>query len=359
MKNLRVLHTEWGDWGGQQIRIILEMEALKKYGIETQLACKKDARIGQEALKRGFKVHFLPFKGNADLITLFGLIKIIKNEKIAIVNTHSGKDTWVGGFAAKFAKVKFIRTRHMSTRINPSRINFINELADFIITTGESIKEDMIKNNRISPDKIVSIPSGQDSNRFNPKKYDKLESRKILNLPTNKKIIGNLALLIKYKRHDIFIKVAKEVLKKYPDILFVIAGDGSEKENLLKMIQKYKLEKNVKLIGFCEKPEIFLSAIDLLLLTSDTNEGIPQVLIQALMMNLPVISSNVGSIKDLWHNNNFDLINNYTIENFTKAVIKNLENPQKKDTREYMIKNFSTEVMAKKTLEVYKRVMNQ
>ena len=160
---MKVLHTEWSDgWGGQEIRIISEMKALRKNGVELCLATRAHSTIKQKALEEGFEVFEIPFKGNFDFVSIYKLSQIIKREHIDIVNTHSGKDTWVGGIAAKLSGAKFIRTRHLSNPINPSRTNFINELADYIITTGESVKESMIKNNRINSDRIISIPTGED-----------------------------------------------------------------------------------------------------------------------------------------------------------------------------------------------------
>ncbi len=128
--SIRVLHTEWSDgWGGQEIRILNEMLAVRERGVEIYLACRENARIQEKALEQGIPVFTLPFRGNADLKTLFGLMRIIRRKKIDIVNTHSGKDTWVGGLAAKLTGRKFIRTRHLSNPINPSRLNFINEIA--------------------------------------------------------------------------------------------------------------------------------------------------------------------------------------------------------------------------------------
>jgi len=159
-KIIKVLHTEWSDgWGGQEIRIINEMIAVREQGVEVFLACRDHAIIKQKALDNNIEVFTLPFRGNADFKTLFSIKNIIKSNQIDIVNTHSGKDTWVGGLAAKLAGVKFIRTRHLSNPINPSRTNFINELADYIFTTGETVRADMINNNRIKPEKIQSIPT--------------------------------------------------------------------------------------------------------------------------------------------------------------------------------------------------------
>ena len=101
-KVIRVLHTEWSDgWGGQEIRIVNEMIAVREQGVEVFLACRDHAIIKQKAIENNIKVFVLSFRGNADLKTLFSLRGIIKEYSIDSVNAHSGKDTWVGGLAAK------------------------------------------------------------------------------------------------------------------------------------------------------------------------------------------------------------------------------------------------------------------
>jgi glycosyltransferase involved in cell wall biosynthesis len=364
MKKIKVLHTEWSDgWGGQEIRIINEMEALREKGVELFLATREHAKIKDEAIKRGFKVFTLPFRGNLDFKTLFGLVKIIKKEKIDIINTHSGKDTWVGGIAAKLSGAKFIRTRHLSNPINPSRFNFINELADFIITTGESVREDMIKNNRIKPQKIISIPTGVDEKIFDPSKYDRKKEREKFGIKENQIAIGILAVLRQFKRHDLFLKMAKEISKKYPKTIFLIAGDGPQKENIKKMIKEFNLEKKIKMIGHTKEPEKFLASIDILVLTSDSKEGVPQSVIQGLMMEKCVIASDVGSVKDLYNGKNFILVKPNDVNDFIKAiekVIKDIELREKysKNAREFVVKNFSKGKMAEKILRIYKQILS-
>ena len=354
MKKIKVLHTEWSDgWGGQEIRIINEMKALRDKGVELYLATRPHAKIKQKALNEDFEVFDIPFKGNLDFNSLFKLIKLIKQNNINIVNTHSGKDTWVGGFAAKLAGAKFIRTRHLSNPINPSKLNFINEMADFIITTGEGVKEDMIKNNRINPNKIISIPTGIDEKVFNPEKYDKNEMRKKYNISLNKKVIGILAVLRSFKRHDIFLNIAKH----FPQLEFVIAGDGPKKEKIEELIKNLKL-KNVKMIGHIKKPAEFLSAIDILLLTSDSKEGVPQSLIQGLLMNKDIIASDVGSVKDLKNKNNIILVKpdeKEFIENLEKLLNNKIKLSNK---RESILNKFTSSIMAEETLKIYKKILN-
>ena len=227
LNNIKVLHTEWSDgWGGQEIRIINEMIAVREQGIEVFLACRDNSIIKEKAIENNIKVFILPFRGNVDFKTLFALVKIVKENEIDIVNTHSGKDTWVGGLAAKFAGSKFIRTRHLSNRIRSSRFNFINELADYIFTTGESVKNDMIKYNRINPEKIISIPTGIDAEIFDPSVYDRNKSRIKYNIKEDEIAIGIIAVVRRFKRHDLFVNAAEILLRKYSNIKFFIAGDG-------------------------------------------------------------------------------------------------------------------------------------
>ena len=352
---MKVLHTEWSDgWGGQEIRIINEMLGVREKGVEVFLACKEDSIIKQKALENNIKVFTLPFRGNVDFKTMLGLRKIIKQEKIDIVNTHSGKDTWVGGIAAKLSGAKFIRTRHLSNRIKTSKLNFINELADFIITTGESVREDMIKFNRIEPNKIVSIPTGIDCEIFNSDKYDKIQSRELLGISKDKFVIGILAVLRGFKRHDFFLDIAD----KFREFEFVIAGDGPKKESILKKIKELNLT-NVKLLGHIDKAPEFLKALDIQLLTSDEKEGVPQNVIQGLMMECDIISSDVGSVRDLYKDNNFIIVKPLDLDAYVTNIkkLKNKEIVLNKD-RDYIVKNFSKKAMVNKVLDVYKKVLN-
>ena len=360
-KTIRVLHTEWSDgWGGQEIRIIHEMKMMRSEGVEVYLACRENSIIKDEAVANNIKVFTLPFKGNADLKTLLYLKKIIKYHSINIVNTHSGKDTWVGGFAAKLAGVKFIRTRHLSNKINSSRLNFINELADYVFTTGEKVRDDMIKYNRINENKIISIPTGIDESIFNPASYNRAECRRELKIKDSEIAIGILAVLRKFKRHDLFLKMAKSLIKKFPNkgLVFFIAGNGPQKENIEKIINKLNLTEHVKMIGHINNAPKFLCAIDVLVLSSDSKEGVPQSVMQGLLMNKKVVSSDTGSTRDLFHNNNFQLVQRGDEAALINGVSIFLNNLDKVSTRKHMIKNFSSKVMVKKIMTSYKEILD-
>jgi len=361
-----VLHTEWSDgWGEQEIRIINEINALKELGHNVFLACRVNSKILIEAKEKSIDTITLPFKGNLDFKTIFLLIKLIKKKNIQIVNTHSGKDTWVGGIAAKICGVKFIRTRHLSNGINSSRLNFINEIADFVITTGESVKTAMISNNRILPDKIESIPTGIDPEKFNPKNFNKDEIRNALfGVPSDTLLIGIIAVLRAFKRHDRFLRMAKFVLEKNKNkkIKFLIIGDGPQRENIETLTLDLGIEKNVILTGHLDNIPEVLSALDIFVLTSDSGEGVPQSVMQALLMNKCVIATNAGSTGDLYRDENFVLVkkdSEMNLLHMCDELIKNesLRKNFERNSRSFVHENFSKKIMTKKIDRLYKEIL--
>ena len=363
---IKVLHTEWSDgWGGQEIRTVNEMIALRDKGIEVFLACKENSKINQKAQEQNIKVFTLPFSGNTDFKTLFGLMKIIKMFNIDIVNTHSGKDTWVGGLAAKFAGAKFIRTRHLSNKIRSSRLNFINELADFILTTGESVRSDMIKYNRIDPKKIMSVPTGIDDEVFDPILYNKSTCRDKFGFHSDEIVIGIVAVLRQFKRHDIFIDVANTIINKNLDkkIKFIIAGEGPQRNAIESLIKKLNLQDNIILLGHVDNVTELLSALDIFMLTSDSKEGVPQSVMQSLLMGKATIATDVGSTKDLYNSNNFILVDcdkDILAKELESLILsKDKQISLENNSRGYIKENFSKKSMVDKILKIYNKILEK
>lgn len=361
---LRVLHTEWsGGWGGQEVRIFQEMIAMREQGVDVFMACTAHARLNDKCREAGIPTFNLPFKGNWDFETLRGLIKIIREHRINIVNTHSGKDTWVGGFAAKLTRTRFIRTRHLSNPVNKSPLNFINKMADYVITTGESVRQAMIHDNRIRPNKIISIPTGVDELRFDPSKFDRDAERGKFGIATDELAIGIVAILRGFKRHDLFIEMAKTLVKQLPKqkLKFIIAGDGPREAQIKELIENSGIADQINMIGYQENPEHILSALDIFVLSSDGSEGVPQSVMQALMMQKAVVATDAGSTEDLYHEDNFVLTKSGDLQALIEDVQHLAEDAELRayyanQARDYVVKHFSKRVMVEKLMQIYQKI---
>ena len=69
----------------------------------------------------------------------------------------------------------------------------------------------MIKNNRIKPEKIQSIPTGIDASLFDPAKFNKVQCKELFSINTDDISIGIMAVLRQFKRHDLFLKMANDI----------------------------------------------------------------------------------------------------------------------------------------------------
>lgn len=100
-RKLTLSHSEWSDgWGGQERRVLSEMLGMREWGYRQLLACRSSSQIGNEAKTKGLDVAHLPFAGKFDIAPIRGLRRLIRDEDIDLISTHSGIDSWVGAIAA-------------------------------------------------------------------------------------------------------------------------------------------------------------------------------------------------------------------------------------------------------------------
>ncbi|MBI3012002.1 MAG: glycosyltransferase [Elusimicrobia bacterium] len=111
-------------------------------------------------------------------------------------------------------------------------------------------------------------------------------------------VLGAMGRLHRQKGIDIFLQAAKKIAEKVPRCRFLIAGDGPEKENLERLTRSLGLESQVTFCGWVKESLEFISLLDVFVLTSRW-EGMPNVVLEAMALNKPVVSTNVGGAEDL------------------------------------------------------------
>lgn len=108
-----------------------------------------------------------------------------------------------------------------------------------------------------------------------------------------------VARLVKEKRIDRFIEVIASLSKKHTNILGLIVGDGPEKERLHQITINLKFSSSQLLFwGHEENIPALLKKCDLLVLTSE-HEGFPNVILEGMAANLPIVTSDVGDSKKI------------------------------------------------------------
>lgn len=140
---------------------------------------------------------------------------------------------------------------------------------------------------------VETLYIGTDEKRFDKTKFDKEKLKRKYNIPTNKKIITFIARLSEEKRPELFVKIAKNVLKTREDVHFIIAGDG-----LLYQRVKSMINKNFTILGSINVPEEIYAISDITVNCSSL-EGLALTSYESLSMSVPVVSTSVGGQTEL------------------------------------------------------------
>ena len=292
--------------------------------------------------------------------------RIISKNKINFDLIHS-HFTWTSGYVGTKLKERYgtplVITSHGFDIYNlpfkddewSKKIQYVLNSADFAMTVSNSNLQLMKKLIAHTPTKI--LPNGFKRDFFFYR--DKEETRNVLNLPINKKIIFTAGHLIEVKGHKFLVEAMNEIVKSRKDTLCLIAGSGSQKNSILKQIKKLRLQDYVKLVGeipHCNIP-LWINACDIFVLSS-LNEGNPTVMFEALGCGKPFIGTKVGGIPEIISSNEYGfLVKSKDPQDLSEKMLIALN--KKWDYRK--IANYSEQFtwnnLVKKILEIYVKLL--
>jgi glycosyltransferase involved in cell wall biosynthesis len=161
-----------------------------------------------------------------------------------------------------------------------------------ILTTSQAIRESLMACG-IPQERIVAVPTGIDSNRFSFSPSWRKEIREKHGLSGEDILVGNICVLRSWKGLDFFIDTAAQMPPRFK---FILVGEGPQRERLQDKAKSMGLEGRVIFPGHQEEIEQYFSALDLYFFTSYANEGVPQSLLQAQSVGLPMVVCRTPSI---------------------------------------------------------------
>lgn len=361
-KKLNILHLEASPgWGGQEMRILKESQAMKKLGFNVIIGVEKNGGLVREAKDEGFLTYEIRFKKIFWVFSFFKLLYIMRRHKIDILNTHSSSDAWLGAMIAKLLKIPIIRTRHLSTSIKKglnSKLLY-GFLADFVVTTCQDAADKIIKQAKKDPKKCRSIPTGVNFEKIKVDSQESIKFKKDFNIISTDFLVGTVCFMRSWKGIDDFLKAAK-ILENEKNIKFLIIG-GGHKDSYIKMAKDMNL-KNVIFTDHQENPYPAINALDVFTLLSTAHEGVSQAALQASFLQKPIIATKTGGLKEVCIDKKTGIqVPTFSSQNVADAII-NLQKDDKlrkalaKNAKELSLR-FSEDIMINEMKKVYESIL--
>jgi len=285
-------------WGGGEKWMLITACALRERGHKIFFCGRKDSQFLKQCAEAGFDIFPLQIKGDFGLINIVRLYRIFKKKNIDVIVANFNKDVRLAGVARLFAHIPVLTTCHgLPILQNNWRYRFsFRFLVNFIITVSNDIKNRYLTYGWLPPDFITVIHNG-----IEPSEERKTQPEAVLaqyGIPEASPVISIFGRLVKQKQHHIFLEVAKNILKDWPEAVFLIVGDGPLMPDIKAYSKELGIMDNVYFLGYQEQVMDFYSVSDVLLLTSE-DEGMPYVILEAMDAGVPVVAFEVGGVGEL------------------------------------------------------------
>lgn len=243
----------------------------------------------------GVDIRYLGKKRGLDLSMIRKIKRVLKDTKADVVHTHLNSIEYAVP-AAILAGVKHrVHTIHNIAEKENEKIArklnkfFFKHCHVVPVALSELIRESIIREYKLSKDKIPVIFNGIDLSRCIPK--------------TDYSVNGNFKILhigrfSEQKNHIGLVKAFKLFHDKHADSELWLVGDGEEKTEIEQYVAENKLDASVKFLGLQSNVYGYLHDADIFTLPSNY-EGIPMTLIEAMGTGLPIVATAVGGVPDM------------------------------------------------------------
>jgi glycosyltransferase involved in cell wall biosynthesis len=359
---VEIIHiTSETGWRGGEYQLYFLIKGLEKLGVSNTLICPANSTLAEKL--HDTKSVILPVDHPFNPSNWLKLKKIIKSYSTPILHLHT-PDAHTLAYLSPIKKsiplVLDRRTMFPIKRNVFTKAKYKSKRVRKIICCSNTIAQYVNKSLNI-PDRIVTIYDGVElESRQQDHNKNKQQIREELALDQNSEIVGNASALTYEKGWMYFIEIASNVIRTRSNVHFLIIGEGPMEKELKEAVTQMNLIQNIHFLGFRKDALALISGMDALLMPSKT-EGLGTVIMEAFLVNTPVVTTRAGGVPELVRHEDTGLICDIgDIPNLTANTLKVLEDSEMaerltKNAANHLL-HFSLESMAEKTLEVYRSV---
>ena len=200
-------------------------------------------------------------------------------------------------------------------------------LVDKMVTVSETTRQFCIVEEKIRPEKLITIYNGVNLEKYSPLEPDQFQQKRNafmqrMGIPPNKVIVTSVGRLHIQKGYDILLQAIPEVISYEENAVFLIVGDGEKRADLQSLSKSLGINNYVFFLGTRDDVVDILAVSDLFVLSSRW-EGFPNALLEAMATGLATVSTAVDGSKELIINGvNGLLVPSVNSEQLGKAIIR-------------------------------------
>ncbi|KGI63539.1 glycosyl transferase family 1 [Enterobacter sp. UCD-UG_FMILLET] len=226
--------------------------------------------------------------------------------KIETLFTQGGFDTLYmnnqpgsneeGYLAAANLQARLIQHCRIEPVLTPPLVKLVNAHATKIIAVSHGVERVLLQHG-VRPELCTTVNNAIDIHQPLP---DRRAMRQRLNIDDDTFVFGSIGSLIPRKANHHTLEALAQFSQKHPEAKWkmVLVGEGGERRALTEQARALGIESRIIFTGFQNTPFDYLATFDAFILASKS-EGLPRVVLEAMLLNIPVIGSQVTGTAEL------------------------------------------------------------
>lgn len=293
--NQAIVHVASGrEWRGGQRQVLLLARELGRLGVDQVVITGGSTELARRLRAAGVRVRPVAWRAGLDPRVILPILKELRN-RFAVLHAHDAHALTLAGFCARLTGVPLVVTRRVDFHL---RARGYWGRADRIIAISNAVA-DVLANDGIARERITVVHSGiaLEATRAT----SRLGIRSRLGLSAAVRIAANVAALVPHKDQATLVHTAKRLEQRFPDLHWIIAGQGELREALQARVHELGLGRRVHLVGHIDEPARLIADSDLFVMSS-LQEGLGTSVLEAMALGIPIASTTAGGLPELLGN---------------------------------------------------------
>ena len=294
-------------WGGLEIQALEVTAQIGKRGYPAVLACSTASRLASEAKARAVEVAEFSVSGYFHPAMIWNLSRYIRSKGFRIIHCQHSRDLSVVVPAAALSRVspKILLSKRVGSYVSKRDLfhRYTYSRVSRVLAISEVIRRNVLETTPMAPGRVMTLHDAIDAGEYSPAKGDGTRVREGFGFTKKNIVVGFVGRFSPGKGHEELLRAAAEVARVRPHVRFLVAGEASIGEEAYEreirtMCTSMGLDGVVTFAGFRRDIPDVMASFDILAFPSHA-ESFGVVLIEAMAMELPVVSTNCDGVLDI------------------------------------------------------------